>query len=64
MPKLHWSEVAEADLDDIYEYIARDVPYYAEMFVDRLSRPPTSSKIIPGWGVRCPRPTTATMYAS
>jgi len=36
MPKLHWSEVAEADLDDIYEYIARDVPYYAEMFVDRL----------------------------
>lgn len=36
MPKLHWSEVAEADLDDIYDYIARDVPYYAEMFVDRL----------------------------
>ncbi len=36
MAKLHWSEVAEADLDDIYDYIARDVPYYAEMFVDRL----------------------------
>lgn len=36
MAKIHWSEVAEADLDDIYDYIARDVPYYAEMFADRL----------------------------
>lgn len=31
-----WSDVAEADLDDLYDYIARDVPYYAEQFVDRL----------------------------
>jgi plasmid stabilization system protein ParE len=23
-----WSDVAEADLDDLYDYIARDVPYY------------------------------------
>ena len=34
--KIYWSDVAEADLDDIYDYIARDVPYYAELFVDRL----------------------------
>jgi addiction module RelE/StbE family toxin len=34
--KIHWSEIAEADLDDIYDYIARDVPYYAELFVDQL----------------------------
>lgn len=34
--KIHWSDVAEADLDDINDYIARDVPYYAELFVDRL----------------------------
>jgi len=34
--KIHWSEIAEADLDDIYDYIARDVPYYAELFVDKL----------------------------
>ncbi len=34
--KLYWSDVAEADLDDIYDYIARDVPYYAELFVDKL----------------------------
>jgi len=34
--KIHWSGIAEADLDDIYDYIARDVPYYAELFVDTL----------------------------
>ena len=34
--KLYWSDIAEADLNDIYDYIARDVPYYAELFVDRL----------------------------
>ncbi len=34
--KIHWSEIAEADIDDIYGYIARDVPYYAELFVDKL----------------------------
>jgi addiction module RelE/StbE family toxin len=34
--RIGWSDVAEADLDDIFEYIARDVPYYAELFVDRL----------------------------
>ena len=34
--KVHWSEIAEADIDDIYDYIARDVPYYAELFVGRL----------------------------
>jgi toxin ParE1/3/4 len=34
--RIVWSDVAEADLDDLYDYIARDVPYYAEQFVDRL----------------------------
>lgn len=34
--KIHWSGVAQADLDDIYDYIARDVPYYAELFIDKL----------------------------
>lgn len=33
---LFWSDVAQADLDDIYDYIARDVPYYAETFLERL----------------------------
>ncbi|MHB8474108.1 MAG: type II toxin-antitoxin system RelE/ParE family toxin [Gammaproteobacteria bacterium] len=34
--KIAWSDIAEADLDELYDYIARDVPYYAEQFVDRL----------------------------
>ena len=34
--KIVWSDVAEADLDNIYDYIARDVPYYAEQFTDKL----------------------------
>jgi len=34
--KIYWSAIAEADLDDIYDYIARDVPYYAEQFIDKL----------------------------
>lgn len=34
--KIFWSEIAEADLTDIYDYIARDVPYYAKLFVDKL----------------------------
>lgn len=34
--KIHWSEIAEADLNDIYDFIARDVPYYAELFTDHL----------------------------
>ena len=30
--KIVWSDIAEADLDDLYDYIARDVPYCAEQF--------------------------------
>ncbi|PID41378.1 MAG: plasmid stabilization protein [Proteobacteria bacterium] len=34
--EIEWSEPAESDLGDIYEYIARDVPLYAEQFVDQV----------------------------
>lgn len=34
--RIRWSDIAEADLDQLYDYIVRDVPYYAEQFVDRL----------------------------
>lgn len=34
--RIVWSEISEADLDDLYDYIARDVLYYAEQFVERL----------------------------
>ena len=33
---IEWTEPAELDLGDIYAYIARDVPVYAEQFVDRI----------------------------
>lgn len=34
--KVHWSDVAESDINSIYDYIARDVPYYAELFINKL----------------------------
>jgi len=34
--KIEWTEPAENDLGEIYDYIARDVPYYAEQFIDRI----------------------------
>ncbi|GAA3909856.1 type II toxin-antitoxin system RelE/ParE family toxin [Litoribacillus peritrichatus] len=33
---IEWSEPAELDLGDIYAHIARDVPSYAEQFIDRI----------------------------
>ena len=52
--KIHWSEIAEADLDDSYDYIARDVPYYAELFVaklieatDQLENHPRMGRMVP-----------------
>ncbi|HHX81895.1 MAG TPA: type II toxin-antitoxin system RelE/ParE family toxin [Pseudomonadaceae bacterium] len=34
--KIEWAEPAELDLGNIYTYIARDVPAYAEQFIDRI----------------------------
>lgn len=34
--KIFWSDVARIDINNIYDYIAHDVPYYAVMFVDRI----------------------------
>lgn len=52
--KIHWSEIAEADLDDIYDYIARDVPYYAELFVDKLIEATDRLEDHPRMGRRVP----------
>jgi addiction module RelE/StbE family toxin len=49
-----WSDVAEADLDDLYDYIARDVPYYAEQFVDRLIEAVGTLRDHPKLGRRVP----------
>ena len=52
--RLTWSDVAEADLDNLYDYIARDVPYYAEQFVDRLIEAISILKDNPRLGRRVP----------
>jgi len=36
--KVHWTDTAEAHLNAIYAYIARDSPEYAIRMVDRLTR--------------------------
>lgn len=34
--RIVWSEPAEFDLDDLFDYIARESPIYAERFADRI----------------------------
>lgn len=34
--RIIWSEPAEFDLDDLYDFIAKDSPIYAERFTDRI----------------------------
>jgi len=34
--RIVWSEPAEFDLDDLFDYIARQSPTYAERFADRI----------------------------
>ena len=52
--RIEWSEVAEADLDDIYNYIARDVPYYAELFIDQLIKATDNLEDHPRLGRKVP----------
>lgn len=49
-----WSEASEIDLDDLYDYIAKDSPIYAEQFVDQilkevglLAHSPRIGRIVP-----------------
>jgi addiction module RelE/StbE family toxin len=35
---VHWTDEAKAQLDDIYQYVARRSPAYARRVVDRLTR--------------------------
>jgi plasmid stabilization system protein ParE len=36
MYELIWSKKSASDLDEIYDYIAIDVPFYASLQVDRI----------------------------
>lgn len=38
MAEIVWSPQSLRDLDSIAEYIARDSPYYAKIFVERITR--------------------------
>jgi toxin ParE1/3/4 len=56
MAKLIWSENAITDLENIYDFIAKDSPFYAKAQVDkivnsveRLSLFPESGRQIPGF---------------
>jgi addiction module RelE/StbE family toxin len=51
---IRWSEIAEADLYDIYDYIARDVPYYAEQFIDKLIESTDRLEVHPRIGRQVP----------
>ncbi len=59
MAEVTWSASALSDLKDIYEFIAKDSPYYAEKFVNRLAdkagqlgKYPTKGKMVPEIGNR------------
>ena len=52
--RIRWSDIAEADLDQLYDYIARDVPYYAEQFIDRLIEAVGELQDYPRLGRRVP----------
>ena len=34
--RIEWSEIAFDDLSNIQDYIAKDSPYYADQFIDKL----------------------------
>ena len=49
-----WTDEAKAHLDDIHQYINRDVPLYATQMVDKLTRcvnqlidHPRSGRVVP-----------------
>ena len=54
-----WTEPAETDLDDLFDYIARDSAIYAERFVDRiLDAVVKLAEHAPYWPAKYPKPTS------
>ena len=51
---LNWSDPALADLDSIYEFIARDAPNYASCFVEQLLNAVSRLEIFPYSGRTVP----------
>jgi len=62
MGKVHWSIISQVDLEEIGNFIARDSPYYAIDFVDRIieqveSIPqfPFRGRVVPEFGIETVR---------
>lgn len=52
--RIVWTEPAESDLDDLFDYIARDSAIYAERFIDRILNAVTSLAELPRMGRQVP----------
>ena len=52
--KVVWTEPAETDLDELYDYIARDAPIYAEQYIDRILESVAKLTDIPRVGRKVP----------
>ena len=52
-----WTEPAETGLNELFDYIARDAPIYAERYIDRILDAVVKLADLPRIGRRVPRPT-------
>lgn len=52
--KVVWTEPAETDLDELFDYIARDAPIYAEQHIDRILEAVVKLTDIPRVGRKVP----------
>ena len=52
--KVVWTEPAEIDLDELFDYIARDAPIYAEQYIDRILEAVTKLTDLPRVGRKVP----------
>jgi addiction module RelE/StbE family toxin len=49
-----WTEPAETDLDELFDYIARDAPIYAEQYIDRILEAVVKLSDLPRIGRKVP----------
>jgi addiction module RelE/StbE family toxin len=52
--KVVWTEPAETDLDELFDYIARDAPIYAEQYIDRILEAVVKLTDVPRVGRKVP----------
>jgi plasmid stabilization system protein ParE len=61
--QIRWSDAAHADVLALRDYIARDSPYYARRFSERLLNRSIASPTSLAWAAVSRKP-TATMFES